>query len=75
MVTGEQQQTLMSPIGQQQMPDEQRLYHEHCPRHGGGPSRSPDSNEDIVGSLVGRIGEMVVKETSGLSFYFTFEIS
>ena len=49
---------------QMETQSDQRLYHEHCPKHGG-PSRSPESNEDIIGSLATCPGEMVVKESSG----------
>ena len=62
---------LSAPSDQQQMStnkmDHQcdpRVYHEHCPKHGG-PTRSPESYEDIIGSLQTGPEEMVVKESSG----------
>ena len=47
---------------------ESRIYYEQCPKHGG-PTRSPESNEDVVGSLAVRPDEMVVKESSGIYYY------
>ena len=41
-----------------------RQYYEQCPKHGG-PTRSPESNEDLVVPLPTRPEEMVVKESSG----------
>lgn len=61
---------MSAPSDQQQMStnqmetqSDQRLYHEHCPKHGG-PSRSPESNLEEL-TLATRPGEMVVKESSG----------
>jgi len=45
-----------------------RIYYEQCPKHGG-PTRSPESNEDVVGSVAVRPEEMVVKESSGIYYY------
>ena len=47
---------------------ESRIYYEQCPKHGG-PTRSPESNEDVVGSVAVRPEEMVVKESSGIYYY------
>ena len=61
----DQQQMSAAPVEPQSEP---KMHHDHCPKHGG-PSRSPESQEDIIGALSGRaIGEMVVKESSGLLF-------
>ena len=49
---------------QQDAQSDPRLYYEQCPKHGG-PNRSPESHEDIVGSLATRPEDMVVKESSG----------
>ena len=49
----------------QEAQSDPRLYYEQCPKHGG-PTRSPESHEDIVGSLVTRPEDMVVKESSGI---------
>ena len=45
-----------------------RIYYEQCPKHGG-PTRSPESNEDVVGAVAVRPEEMVVKESSGIYYY------
>ena len=34
-----------------------RIYYEQCPKHGG-PTRSPESNEDVVGAVAVRPEEM-----------------
>ena len=52
---------------QQEAQNDPRLYYEQCPKHGG-PNRSPESHEDIVGSLATRPDDMVVKESSGKVF-------
>ena len=44
---------------QQEAQNDPRLYYEQCPKHGG-PNRSPESHEDIVGSLATRPDDMVV---------------
>ena len=54
-----------APSGpQQDAQSDPRQYYEQCPKHGG-PTRSPDSNEDMVVALPVRPEEMVVKESSG----------
>merc|ERR1719278_275079 len=50
---------------QQEAQSDPRLYYEQCPKHGG-PNRSPESHEDIVGSIATRPEDMVVKESSAL---------
>jgi hypothetical protein len=47
-----------------------REYYEQCPKHGG-PTRSHESNEDLVNPLSTRPEEMVVKESSGNLIKFT----
>ena len=51
---------------QQEAQSDPRLYYEQCPKHGG-PNRSPESHEDIVGSIATRPEDMVVKESSGIN--------
>ena len=58
---------------QQEAQNDPRLYYEQCPKHGG-PNRSPESHEDIVGSLATRPDDMVVKESSG-KLFLTFNLT